>query len=526
MSLTNKRCSLSLSVVFLFCLLNHNSALANSKQLAEVYALYKKGAYSKAIEKLHRISGDQKTRATVAYWKGLCRAKTQEYDKAAINFERAEKLGSTAQGLYYELGQAHYANQRLEAAIRAFRKSVKANYKKGASAYYLGYLNQTLENYDRAIGYYDRLQKLKGDEDKVKQPALFQKAEILLLKSEKKDKEKAKRAVKEEVIPQLEKTIEYNEKTALAIQAKSRIRQLKRKYLNERPGSKPWGGRISQKFKYDSNVTTEADEALVQVSDKDSIITVTSLSGNYKFQFGKWRVTPSLVSTLDWHINRRTVSSVYQNDQLVTTFTPKVRRSHTFLGKKFQLQIDPELGYTVRDYTKTHTLRWYQRYFSLKVGERMNLWEIGATTVSVKYKMLTSQNPAFSANTPSLSLDQNFKLNQNYSLSVTVSADWQTAESDTNDLYTYKAVNALTIKNLIPEVTVRPSFSFTLYDTRNQSVTRGTEKGINPSIKFTKKFGRKISTHIDYAYTKRISLAKSTYQYTKHVVTLGGSYSL
>ena len=106
------------------------------KELAAAYDAYSKGDYSGAMTLLNKVdtAEKQELNATVRYWKGLCRARMQMFDKAIINFNKANELGSKAADIDYELGQAHYASGNLEQAQAHFKKSAKRGFKKSVSS--------------------------------------------------------------------------------------------------------------------------------------------------------------------------------------------------------------------------------------------------------------------------------------------------------------------------------------------------------------------------------------------------------
>ncbi|MGZ3695917.1 MAG: hypothetical protein ACXWQO_17640, partial [Bdellovibrionota bacterium] len=149
-----------------------------SKQLAKAFALFQKGAYAQAITEAKAIEGSAENKGTVAFFLANTYAKMQELDKAVPYYKKALSFHYETPSFHYDYGQALFAAHQLKEAEAEFKKSIVAQFKIGPSAYYVAFINELLENIPVAQDFYGRVQKLKADPDKVKQPALYQLAEI------------------------------------------------------------------------------------------------------------------------------------------------------------------------------------------------------------------------------------------------------------------------------------------------------------------------------------------------------------
>ena len=86
-----------------------------------------------------------------------------------------------------------------------------------------------------------------------------------------------------------------------------------------------WSLLLSQDFTYDTNVVTQADEALIQVSNSDALISKTGFLAKYQFSWLKtFSFIPELGSNITYH-SRRSTPSVYQNDNasISPSLTPR-----------------------------------------------------------------------------------------------------------------------------------------------------------------------------------------------------------
>jgi len=511
----------------LICGSQMSQAANSKKQMADIYVLYKKGAYLQAIEKLKKVRGSNKTRATAAYWTGLCNNKLQKFDRSIKAFRQALRLGSEAKDIHYELGQAYYASQKLKPALEQFKKSASRDYKKGPSYYYVGSISQTLEDNDKAVVYY---KKIPNDDTTVKQPALFEIGNIYLdaaekMKVEKNNKiqiELQRERLEKKVIPQYEKVIDYEDSTQIADQAKAKIRKIKLKYF--KPEQRDWSVKLHETIKYDSNVVTEADEATVTLSNTGALVSETDLKSKYRFKLNKrFTVTPHFNTKYTFH-SRRKVTKVYQNDALSFDLQLKTTNKHPILGKKGTLGFNIDSNLLLKDWAAKYELLWFSTHVDFVLSEKARFTELGVSTLKIHYKRLGQKDSAFSTETPGISLAQAFEFIKFTKLNLTFSIDWKDAVSENNDLNTYKIITSFTIPQLIPSVKMKPSVTFTWDDTKKQKAARGTEFSYNPSMTLSKSFSKHINTTLKYAYTNKTSKDKATYAYSKHIVSLALKY--
>lgn len=511
----------------------------NQKALAEAFALFDKGAYTQAATKAENIpTADRDTRSAVTFFLGTTYAKLQAFDKAVGYYEKAIQAGSKAPSLHYDYGQALFATQKLKEAEAEFKKSIVAKFKMAAAAYYIAYIRSVYDDKKGARDFYLRIQKLSQDPDKVKQSALLQLAELALdeardLKEDPKKKALAKAKLEGPVLAAYRRARDFNSDSPVAEQARARItevesmlEQMVERMRNGNPlPRQPYTLLLSQDFTYDTNVTTQADEALVQVSNKDALIWKSGMVAKYQFD---WRKTisfiPEFAATFTHHA-RQDTPTVFQNDNISISPALRTKLEHWSGGKPATAQFDLEFNLTLRDYLSRHQFPFYTRYYNFALSERVKWFDTGNTTLKANIKFTEYYNPAKNSYNPGLSLTQLIRIFGDYSLVNTVSADYLHARDDVNDEKNYKYRGSISFSQLFEKVDVTPAFAIAWKDTMKQSPVRGTETNVAPSVALNRALGKHLDGTLEYTFTKNWSKSKDTYQYTKHETHLGLSYN-
>lgn len=509
----------------------------NQKILADAFALFKKGAYTQAIEKAETIKGgDKETVGTVSFFIASSHAKMQSYDKAAAFYEKTIAAKQNPPGLYYDYGQALFAMQKMKEAEKAFRKSIVAKFKMGASAYYIAYIRQLLDDTPGARDFYNRIGKLGSDPDQVKQASLLQIAEMAMdeaneMKDNKALASKRKFLLENEVTNLYKRARDYDSGTDIAALAEAKLKEIDteldgmiERMRNGNPlPRQPYTLSFSQDFTYDSNVTTEADDALVQVSNKNAVIWKSGVLAKYQYNWNKTvSFIPELNASIAYH-SRRSTPSVYQNDNFSVTPALRTKIEHWSGGKPATGMAELEFNYMGRDHLKRHEFTYYTRYLNFILGERVRWFDTGSTTIKLNIKFQENFDTSKNYYSPGISITQLIKVGSN-NLVNTLSADFLRSRTLTNDERNYKVRTSITFSKFFEKVDFTPAFSLSIKDTMLQKNTRGNEFTINPSIAFNRPLTERIDGTFDYGWTKNRSQDKANYQYTKHEVHFGASY--
>lgn len=506
----------------------------DQKILGESLELFNRGAYSQSIDRAKKVKGKEKdTQQKLELFIATAYAKMQAFDKAIPFYKRAEGLGNPEPSINYDMGQAYFATQKLNEAEEQFKKSIVKKFKVAASAYYVGYIRQLKEDPAGAKDFYRRIQKLGSDPDKVKQPSLFQLAELEYEHYNKEEnKTRRLKLLDKHVLPLYKAARDFESDTASYDAAKAKVAEIERelevitlRMVNGNPiPKKAYTLKLSQDFTYDTNVITEADGALVQISEKDAFISKTGVLAKYQFNWRqRFSFVPELNANLTMH-SRRSTPRVYQNDAISINPALRSKWEHYSRGKAATGLFDIEYAYMLRDYAQAHKFPYYSRSINFVFGERVTWFKTGSTTLKFSVKFGENYNPDRNAITPQVSLQQNVKIYDKYDLQNTFTADYLRARNDFNDEKNYKLRHNVTIPNAFEKVSFTPSFSLTLKDTMKQKGNRGNELLINPSFSFNRDLIGKLDGTFEYSISKNYSKDDRNYQYTKHEFKLGAGY--
>ncbi|MBI3534065.1 MAG: tetratricopeptide repeat protein [Deltaproteobacteria bacterium] len=502
-------------------------------KLTEVYTLYNKGVYPQAILLLDKIlieAPNLNDKGLLDYWLGICNSKQQNYIKAISHFEKAILKGMQATDIYYELGQAQYTVNQLKTAKNSFKKSMQNKYKTGAALYYIGSISQILEEFAEAENSYQEILKLDQDNDKVKQAALLQLAEIGLIPLEKlKDKKIKNEKILNTVIPAYKKAKNYDLETAVAKQAQTKIDELEQllgqevaHFKNGMPmPQKLFTFKCSEELKYDTNVVTQADQAITLVSNKASALLKSEIFTKFeKIIEDSWSISPEIYINHTIHA-QRTTPSVYQNDQVSLSATLKNRYEHTWLKQPAGFSFDMDYNLLLRDYQQNHSYLFYSRYYNFTLSERTKIFSAGNTTLSGNLKLYANESEGLNATNPAGTLSQLFDLTPEWNLLILFNIDYNRARDQTNDKLTYKLSTSLNKLNLFWDINTTFGFDFSYINTKQQLSSRGYEKTLSPSLTFRKNWTNMLSTALSYNFTRNISLDTQNYAYSKHIIGLG-----
>ncbi|RZA06503.1 MAG: hypothetical protein EOP11_10240 [Proteobacteria bacterium] len=509
---------------------------AGLKELTAAKTALDRGGYPYVIQTLSSLHfTNPAEEAQSNFLLATAHAKLQAFDRALPHYKSAIRLNSPAPSLPYDYGQALFATQALAEAEEQFKISIVNKYKVAASGYYVGYLRQLQENYAGAADFYRRIQRLDGDEDKVKQPALFQLAELEYEKAQRlADPELKSESLRMTVLLLYEAARDFAEGTPAAKMSAERIAEITRattaraeRMANGIPlPLQPFSLRLAQEIGFDSNVITQADDALVEVSGKDSPFSRTSAFGRYQWNFWeRFSLTPELYAAATFY-GRRSEPRVFQNDNIVLAPALRSKWEHTSRGAPATALFDIEFNYMLRDYPQDHSLPFYSRFWNFSLGERVKWFDTGTTTLRLAFKLFENYDPRRNSLSPAFSLQQNVRIFNAFDLQNTFSADYFRARDDQYDETNYRLRQAVSFPRLFERVDFLPSLSLQAKDTMKQSYFRGTEILINPAILFTRPFAKQFEASLEYGFSKNFSKSDDQFQYTKHEARVGIAYTL
>jgi len=491
--------------------------------LKSAQAAVSAGNFNQAIIELEKLPKAKLASGKAQFLLGVATTRMGEHKKASEHFSAARKAGYHNGDLYYEWGQALYADNQLVQARGAFIQSYKKKYMVTVSLYYIAYIHQVLEEYQKSIQAYKKIIQDPKSDSRLLQVAHFQHADVVLLKAEK-DKEDSRDFVEQKVIPLYEKAEAVDNASSVAVDIKKKAHDIKVKYHLD-PGFLITGAKIpdkkhqvflSQTVTYDNNMTLATTLPTAQASSKDSFIFKTSISAGRSFyKQQKYTLLPAVFFNYSRHTDQDN-SEVYQNDGYDGTISFKTRTEHFAFGSAAGFLFDLDYNTTNKDYTGKHDIQNFSKAFSLSFGESFQYFKFGGTTVTYKYKKTSAYIHTLDTNAHTFTAIQtHIRPNNDLMIFLALATFSRAPTAPTSDTDSLLLRMDYIIPEFLPKFILNPSMAFTLLDPKLQKPTRGIEKTYNPSIKITRKTGDHLQTSIFYNYTKNSSKNKASYDYVK-----------
>lgn len=496
-----------------------------NSSLIEAFKFYKTSSYSKALDALKNARGDKKILGARFYLEGIILNRMQRYDEAVVAFKKAIRYGNTSEDIYYEYGQALYANSELVESRKAFKKSAANKFKENSSLYYVAHISQLLEEHKVAKIAYVQLIKNAKDDKKLQQIARFQLSESFLALAENKDD--SSRLVEKYVIPALQEAFDTLPKAPLAKDITKRKKEIERQYgldpnlmKNGRILSKDrFNASVSHQFSWDSNITLATDVPTAASLQKDTFIHTTNASFQRLFQTGGvYTYTPLLRLSNTYHMDREN-GTVHQNDTHTWTLGMNGTHEHKLYDRQANAIFNFDYTYTGRDTNQRKDNQFFARALNFTLGERVRFFGFGPTTFKYSYKDYQGYIATINNKTHTFSVDQIKGLSSGNLLILLFNASfidqYNNPNASTNNYLT--RVDYL-MPEIMPTYTLSYALSVSLLDTKAQKATRGTEKSITPTVELRKSINSHLSASLGYDFTKNISKDKTSFDYKKHIV--------
>lgn len=483
--------------------------------------------YKQALLKLSKINTDLSQRL---YLEGLCYARLENFDEAALKYQKSLELKSQKVDINYEYGQVLFALNRLRDARDQFKLSIEKDYKKPMSLYYMGYISQFLEEHDKAVLYYQEVFKNLTTDKRIRQVSNFQYANSLFLLKE--SDLNIKNIVKNEILPSLNNAFLINKKGDVAKDIKQKIDELKQRFEldpfllknGKRVPERPWKMDISQKVKYDSNVTLQTDLPTVQVANVDSFIYDTSIKANYRFiNERQLIITPELKYDFTTHANRDN-STVYSNDSYALTPSLNTSFEHLAFSAPASFLLEIEHKIKGQDRLSQKDMVFASRYWQFAIGENFKALPIGPTTFKFKYKKLKSYSVLQDSITKTISLSQIHLLPMGNLLVYTVQADYSSVNLPASSTNNFLLRADYIIPKFWPKFDLNPYFSIAFLDTLDNREARGVEKTLTPGLKLTRTVNDNFKVVTGYSLQKKYSRDRTNFAYTKNEFVIDFKY--
>jgi len=492
--------------------------------MTQVYSKLEKGEYESVIKLLDQSKlKSKKFLSTKNYLKGISYARLQDFENSVDYFKRAVKTGNKTADIYYEVGQGLYALNELEQSRKAFYRSAKLNYQVSQSYYYIGHISQLLDEHKNAKNYFSKILKRKDASENLIQIARFQLSESLLHLA--RTKSDTKSYVKRYILPQLNKALEINKKSATGRDITRRIAEIKKEFgldpnllvNGRRIPDKKITATLSQAFAYDNNFTLSNDLPGNLQTKQDTFVFTTVANVDYTAVFKRrYLITTGLNLENESHGNRQT-SDVYSSDSYTLTPSVETKFAHKLFNKPANLLFNLEYEYKAKDKNGIKEKSFNNRTISFDLGEKFRVIKYGDTTVKFGRDQFRSYDELLNFDKTSISIDQLvYYRGKMYLLYFqTDKSDYfnNIANSTKNTLIRFDYISP----EILPKINLNLGLSRTWlsYEDVSKSVARGTETTTDVITKFTKTVSKIVSADFEYIYTKNSSELEDS-SYTKH----------
>lgn len=487
---------------------------------------FEQGRYPSVLEILEQTSPtDPKMRGAKAYLMGLAHNKLQNYDLATKHFKTANQYKHPARDLYYEWGQALYANNQLEKARSIFKKSYHASYKSSESLYYTAYISQLLMEHRDAIQNYRKLIKTDREDPSLRQVARFQMAQSIFTLSESLSKERRKKLIDKTVLPLLRLALKTDPDGQAYKDIQLRVNELQdqfgldpNKMVNGRRISpQKWKVYAAQRLKFDDNITLANDQPTVTITQQDSYISESVLDVSYESIFQREFALEYALRLQNIHHHDRSTPEVYSNDRYILTPTIKGTWEHKVAGKMASTEVSLSYDYTGQDADAKKENSFFSRSFNIGLAERIRILPYGDTVFKLKIKRYRNRLENQHFNSVGFGVDQIAILPNNHLLVALL--NYTDIDNFNNTLASTASIILRTdyiMTRVMPKVDLTFSLTFNALDTKEQSDQRGTEKTFTPSIKISRKITDSLRLSLEHSITNRSSLDEAK-EYDKNV---------
>ena len=491
-------------------------------------SFYTEGKYFSTIEELASIEAnlspkaDNSVRGLIAYWKGICYSRVQNFPEAITSFSKSLSLNFAPKDLHYEYGQALFAAEKLSEARLQFRESLKKKFKRGVSLYYIAFISKEMGEKSKAFSFFRSINKLDPAEVKeVQQPSEMHIGDLYLEQVEKESD--AFKSIENVVIPQYKRALDLNPESGLAPLIKDKIVKLQTKYdlilfqlRNGRPTlNPPHFLRIAQEIGMDSNVTFSPAETTISKARQGSTFSKTDFIGRYTFYHEDYfSIAPELRFNSTYYFNR--VPEIYRNDNYLIAPAIRTAYEHSLWNKPASFLVDYDYNESRRDVNSRQKLDFSSRSHTLMLGERFNYFNTGESILRLRYRMLESYVNASDSTMTSLVYEQ-LKSLKLHTLLFFFSYDRMRVQNNLFDS------DSLTFRTDLIMARFRdwftPSFSLALTSTDpiNDQENRGRELLINPSFRLSKTYKKNWRANARFDYQSNQSKDKTNFAYKKQV---------
>jgi hypothetical protein len=514
-------------IILFYCFTSLSSSLTFNEKLSESY---QNGDYTAIINSTNSFKPSKNKDGYISYLRGSSFLALSQFELAKISLIDAYKKRNREKDIFYKIGQTLYALDEFKKSRIFFKKSIERKYKIAVSLYYIGFTSSKLRDYKTAVRVYSTIEKLSLSEKKdVIQAARYQIADIYF--EQVKTKSGIFDSIKNYVIPQYQKAVEWDEESILAEEIKKKIRRIEQQYeivlyqmRNGRRTSIPRyflkGGFFSG---YESNVNDLSEETLdSSTDDVSSPFIGTSLFSRYSY-YPSSTVSVSPEFGLIYKKYLSTSDSIKSNDEVSINIGGFFAYEHFAYERAAtsSLRLNYNLRATDSDIDSTYSEQ--DSYFTVTASEELEYFKDNPTVLRLSHTTLKSVTESKNSSVNSFTLEQ--LINSKYFIYYLYSSydftRYPSLESEDTNSFTIR--NDFIFNSVYNVINLGPYFSYTNSNFINDSNNKNTDL-IQYGLNLNRPIIRKVYLNTDISYETQVSDSATNYSGYNLLISLDYIY--
>ena len=487
-------------LIFLLALNAFGAQLSFKEILAQKYKAKK---YLEIIELTDKIDKNLNRDGYISYLRGSSLLELKLFIEAKKFLLDAVQKKNLEKDIFYKLGQIYFALEKYKKSRIYFKKSIKRRYEVGISLYYIGFSSSKIKDYKTAVKIYNTIEKLSLEQKKdVLQAARLQIADIYY--DQVKQKAGIFSSMRDYVIPQYEKALDWDRDSVLANDIRQKIREIEQRYeivlYKMRNGRATAIPRYFLKggfnFGYSDNVNflNDTEKESLESSQVGSAFVGTSLFARYSlYPNSRFSASPQLGVDYRKYLNSN--SQITANDEVSLNLGSFFTFEHFLFDEASTTSLRLNYNFRALDSDGDSSFSDQENYFTATLSEEFQYFKNNPTVLRFSHTSLKSEVDFKNSSTNSLILEQlvNFK---SFSYYLFTSYDLiRYTSNDSLDSNNITIRNDFLFYSLFDLVNLGPYFSYRLSDNFNSS--RDSVSTLTFGVNINRPIAKKVYLNMD-----------------------------
>ena len=487
-------------LTFLLALNAFGLELTFKEELAQKY---KSANYLEIIDLTNKIDKSLNRDGYISYKRGSSLLELNLFIEAKRFLLDAVKKNNLEKDIFYKLGQIYFALEKYKKSRIYFKKSIQRRYEVAVSLYYIGFSSSKLKDYKTAVKIYNTIEKLPLEQKKdVIQAARLQIADIYY--NQVKQKAGIFSSMRDYVIPQYEKALDWDRESILANDIRQKIREIEQRYeivlyrmRNGRPTAIPryfLKGGFNLGYADNVNFLSDAQKESLESEKVSSPFVGTSLFARYSlYPNSRFSASPELGLDYRKYINSN--SEISANDEVSLNFGTFFTFEHFLFDEASTTSLRINYNLRTLDSENDSSFSDQENYFTATLSEEFQYFKNNPTVLRFSHTTLKSEIDSKNSSTNSLILEQlvNFK-----SFSYYLFTSYDLIRYTSNDSFDS---NNITIRNdflfysFLDFINLGPYFSYRMSDNFNSS--KGNTSILTFGVNINRPIAKKVYLNLD-----------------------------